>query len=44
MALRFSIRKAPYDGIIRIRLRVRETSISISADFRVSTPVVFFRY
>ncbi len=36
-----SIPKAPYDGIIRIRLRVRETSIPISADFRVSTPVVF---
>ena len=43
---------APYDGIIRIRfrlrprlaLRVKETSILLSADFRVSTPVVFFQF
>ena len=33
---------APYDGIIRIRSRVWETAIPLSADFCVSSPVVFF--
>ena len=33
--------KAPYDGIIRIRLRVKGAYALLSADFRVSSPVVF---